>query len=279
MKLVTVATDTQGYFKWFIESCKRHNYDLTVLGYGEKWLGFAWRFKMVMEFLHKLPSDEIVCFIDAYDVIMIKDARVMEEKFKKLTQETNFKILIAKETYQSLYHQNMGYLLFGQCHGQNLNAGTYIGYVKDIKDALMFAMSINKEDNADDQAILSNVCRIHPSFIRLDERNDIFLTIVRPFLTAKIGVAVFKNEIENNDACVLHAPVNGDISDIIRYLGYDITVEDQQSIQIHVYALNVKKSLMIMKKYLVYACAYISIGAIVILVVMSIYRRGKTKMR
>ena len=48
MKLITVATHNDGYFKWLKESCKRYNYDLVILGYNEKWKGFNWRLELMI---------------------------------------------------------------------------------------------------------------------------------------------------------------------------------------------------------------------------------------
>ena len=35
---------------YLVESCKRNGKELTILGYGEKWQGFVWRFKLMIEY-------------------------------------------------------------------------------------------------------------------------------------------------------------------------------------------------------------------------------------
>ena len=35
-KLITVATDKKGYYKWLEASCKRYNVDLITLGMNKK---------------------------------------------------------------------------------------------------------------------------------------------------------------------------------------------------------------------------------------------------
>ena len=44
MKFVTVATHNDGYLKWLKESCKRYSANLVILGFGEKWQGYNWKF-------------------------------------------------------------------------------------------------------------------------------------------------------------------------------------------------------------------------------------------
>jgi hypothetical protein len=57
MKLVTVATHNDKYFPALQESCDRLGYNLVILGWGEKWQGFAWRFKLVRDYLETQPPE------------------------------------------------------------------------------------------------------------------------------------------------------------------------------------------------------------------------------
>ena len=107
MKLVTVATHEDGYFKWLLESVKRFNCekDFVVLGYGEEWQGFTWRFLKMLEYLKTLNEDEVVCFCDGYDVIAIRDLKELEESFKsfkkiKKSLNQDFKIMVSSEKYR-----------------------------------------------------------------------------------------------------------------------------------------------------------------------------------
>jgi hypothetical protein len=242
MKVVTVATDNKGYFKWLIESCKRHNYDLTVLGYGEKWRGFAWRFKLVMNFLHNLPPDEVVCFIDAYDVIMINDAHHMEAKFKQFQDTTQCKVVIAKENFESWMNKIVGQWLFGKCKDYNINAGTYIGYAKDIIDALSVAMSMDSSDSSDDQKILSDVCRKYPSYIAVDHDNIFFYTYVTS-ANKKIDIQKFKMVTETSKPCIFHAPLNGNLVHVLRELGYSVSADEERVIEKEARDVSIKRFL------------------------------------
>ena len=46
--IITIATNSELYFPYLVDSCKKNGIPLTVLGYGEKWTGFTFRFdKMI----------------------------------------------------------------------------------------------------------------------------------------------------------------------------------------------------------------------------------------
>jgi hypothetical protein len=39
---------------------------------------------LIEEYLHTLPPDEIVCFIDAYDVIIVQSPEIIENRFNNI---------------------------------------------------------------------------------------------------------------------------------------------------------------------------------------------------
>ena len=87
LHIVTVATHSKFYFPYLIESCKRNGSELVILGYGEKWKGFTWRFKLVIEYLKKLNKNDIVCFIDGYDVISSRNFKDLKNIFLQLRKK------------------------------------------------------------------------------------------------------------------------------------------------------------------------------------------------
>ena len=139
MKLITVATHSDGYFPFLMESCKRHNASshLTILGWQQKWLGFNWRNNLVLNFLESIPKPdhEVVCFIDAYDVILLKDFETLEETFKN-HPHSKHAIIVSIEQIKSI-RAKIGSLYFGKCQGHSINAGCYIGYASNIKGSYL----------------------------------------------------------------------------------------------------------------------------------------------
>jgi hypothetical protein len=234
MKLVTVATQDDGYFKWLKQSCKRYNYDLVILGYGEKWQGFNWRLQQVMKYVEQADPDEIICCIDAYDVIMLRDSKEMERAFIEIHDRERCKIVIATEiTDKNILWKLLGLWLFGS----NINAGTYIGYAKDILYILKKAQQINDKPNADDQLLLAKITKHNPIDIYIDNDNELFLTILKlTFMnnsilhTTNLSITDNKLYYKKHRPFILHVPANMNMVDVIQKLGYNITDEEIQCI-------------------------------------------------
>lgn len=176
LKVVTVATDAKFYFNYLKETIHDNNNELIVLGYGEKWQGFTWRYKIMLEYLHTLNLNDIVCVVDGYDVICTRNLNELTEIFYKIKKEQNCKIIVGCETHMNFFLQNFIVpTFFGSCKNMPLNAGTYIGCVKDL---ISIFSELNITDNMkDDQVMLIDYCKTNPSDIYIDKKSEIFLTI------------------------------------------------------------------------------------------------------
>ena len=104
LHIVTVVTESKYYFPYLSKSCKRHGKQLKILGYGEKWKGFNWRFKLMIEYLETLKDDDIVCFIDGYDVLCTRNLNELKSVFLKLHKEKKCKIIVG---YDNIKHTNL----------------------------------------------------------------------------------------------------------------------------------------------------------------------------
>ncbi len=224
MKVVTVATKSDKYFESLVDSCKRFNYELVVLGWNQKWGGFTWRFDLFQEYLYTLPEEEIVCFIDAYDVIMLRDSKIMEERFKK----SGKRVIFAWDNCQDPILEQKNVEIFGSCKGKRINAGTYIGYSKDILRMIQESCKMYdcKDRYANDQKNLNKYCS-KVDYIHADTDREIFLIINEGYdtkiLPGKFGITfdkdnklVFKNKYT---PCVLHAPGQTNINAIVKQMG------------------------------------------------------------
>ena len=87
--IITIATNSELYFPYLVDSCKKNGIPLTVLGYGEKWTGFTFRFDKMIQYLKKLDPNDIVCFIDGYDVICVRNLHEMTDVFLQLKKKNN----------------------------------------------------------------------------------------------------------------------------------------------------------------------------------------------
>lgn len=222
--IVTVSTDNKYYFDYLKNSCKKNGKDLVVLGYGEKWKGFNWRFKVILEYAEKLNPNDIICVIDGYDVISVRNLESLPIIFNQIQKEKNCKIIVG---YDNLNHTNLlnkllVYFKFGRCNDYQLNAGTYIGYVRDIIHVITNLLYLNSNDQADDQVLLTKYCNSNVNDVYIDIDNKIFLTIDAPFKEASQFVQFKNNSVSynNREPFFIHGPGKTYLNDIIVKLNY-----------------------------------------------------------
>lgn len=105
------------------------------------WSGFKDKLVAMNEFLATLPSDDVVCFVDGYDVTCFGLEEVLE-KFKRM----NVDVLFSAETscypwshVQQLYPSTTSIYRY-------LNSGGYMGYVAALQQVLSRDMSASPCD-------------------------------------------------------------------------------------------------------------------------------------
>jgi len=222
--IITVATEIKYYMGYLIESVKKNNGELIILGLGEKWQGFNWRNKLVLNFIDKLNDNDIVCFIDGYDVICIRDTNQLIDEFKKIKQREKCKIIVGFENQLNIYNWIGSKLLFGNCNGNSLNAGTYIGYVNDLKEIINDILKNNHNDNADDQFLMTNYCILNPNNIYIDTKAELFLTLVDSSKQINIDPYIYDGQIIYNlqKPFFIHAPANTCIENLLEKNKYNV---------------------------------------------------------
>jgi hypothetical protein len=235
--IVTVATHSQYYFPYLVETCKKNGKELTVLGYGEKWEGFNWKYKKVLEYLMKLDGEDIVCFVDGYDVICTQNLTKLPEKFMELKRETNCKIIVGE---QKIIVNNMfSYMCelalkyyFGKCKDYSLNSGTYIGKVVDLLELIKSILNINSMNNADDQILITKYCKIRPTDITVDTDNKLFLTLGSPYQEIDKYLEFRDNKVyyQNNAPFFIHGAGQTYLDNILIQLNYNYNDKINQKI-------------------------------------------------
>lgn len=242
MKLVTVATHSEGYFPWLLKSCERHGARLDVLGWGEKWQGYAWRLTLMLKYLQKQHPQEVVCFIDGFDVILLKPLEELEARFLKLKKQHDFKIAVSKEFPLLKVLQWGSQLVFGKCKSVLINAGCYIGFAKDLLNVIHSIYEIDPHFNADDQQMLVTYCRKTPYNLYIDHERHMFLTLIYPLNDVNNRISSFME----NDPCIYHGAGNTNMNNLIHALGYDMS--DKEAINVNAYHWKTQK------KKIVYYC-------------------------
>ncbi len=216
--IVTVATELKYYMKYLIESIKNNNGELVILGYGEEWKGFNWKFKMTIEFLKKVNPNDIVCFVDGYDVVCTRNLDELIETFKNVQKRENCKIIVGNDRLVDPTYNIFTELYFGKCKNEFINTGTYIGYAKDILEVLEFIHKDNFYDDQDDQILLINYCNLKPNNIYIDTQNEIFLVLVNSFKNIKKDITYDNKQLiykQTSKPFFVHAPASTYLDDII----------------------------------------------------------------
>jgi hypothetical protein len=236
MKLVTVATHSERYYPYLKISAEKYGHELITLGWGEKWLGFAWKFDLMKNYLRSLNEDEVVCFVDAFDVVVLEDAPTIEGKFLELVGGDTNKILISKEQYSHNGFENgiLSYLqsfVFTKCKSEYINSGTYIGTSSTL---LRIFQGICDEfkctPKADDQRLLQDYCVKHNDTFVIDNKCNMFLVINSTISKIKDGeydISFLGNKlVYQNDTFPAFFHGNGytDFDYIIERLGYDTSI-------------------------------------------------------
>jgi hypothetical protein len=162
LRVVTVATHTDGYFETLVFSCKKHDLPLYVLGWGEKWEGYVWKIQKFYKYLQDLPEakNEIIVFVDGHDVVALEHHDIILHKF--LEEGTDILLSLdhpqPNQFYRFFYER-----LFQPYEGSYLNSGLYMGYRNALLDFCTSICTINdcskQAASQDDQQYLANACR------------------------------------------------------------------------------------------------------------------------
>ena len=157
MLFFTVATHPQHYYYAMLESAKKNDININVLGWRQKWNGFIWKFKLMEDALKKISPNELVMFIDAYDIIFLSDQTEIEYKFKKYNKRILFGATNNCESRLSLgciftkIFSNGKSLPKQPTKFDGINTGCYIGYANDLQNMFrqcreLYDLNVIKDD-------------------------------------------------------------------------------------------------------------------------------------
>lgn len=112
------------------------NINITVLNISV-WSGYVDKIRIVQAFVHQLPEDDIVCFVDAFDVLAYADILEIKAKFLSF----NCDIVVSAELsayparYLSAYTPYVNDApIKPKTHFNYVNSGGYIGYVRALRE-------------------------------------------------------------------------------------------------------------------------------------------------
>jgi len=199
MKLITYATHDSGYFKALKKSAKLNGFDLHILGFGNDWNGFADKFFHTKDYLEKLnDKDEVVCFVDAFDVIVMGTSDELLEKYKSIN--TNKVIFSADE--DGIFSSK----LFGninkkdkQYKNNRINSGCYIGKIKDILQ-IYINLNINNTiqfKDLNDQELITKYYEKNDDLIQLDHKCELFYNMETDINISILQILIILNKLKD----------------------------------------------------------------------------------
>lgn len=235
---VTIATSFGGYIKFLLQSCERHKIKLEILGLGQQWKGFAWRWLLLEEFLKNKTDDDIICFLDSYDVIANRNPELY---IKFMFLKTGKEFLVSRETFA---HPLLEFI-FKNCGGVwepiddvIINAGTWMATKRAFLKMLNGIRS-NKEYNfnefAHDQKMLCKYIKNNRDDFAIDFKSKIFFVNVSPifeFMYNK-NVKIKKSQLRFNGKTpfFIHGPAKTNMNNVLEKLGYALTESEKKSLK------------------------------------------------
>jgi hypothetical protein len=223
LKIITVATKSDYYFPYLKESIKRNGGELVVLGYGEEWQGFNWRFNLMINYLKTLNKKDIVCFLDGYDVICSRKLNELPNNFLRLKEKHYCKIIVGDDKINSLFIKYFSiFFLGGTCKNKFLNAGTYIGFAEDILYVITNIYQQTNSNSSDDQILMKTYCNKYPNEFYIDHKSELFLTINKPYqeIDEEINIKNGKLFYQDSRPFFIHGPGGTYLDNILQKLGY-----------------------------------------------------------
>jgi len=244
MKLVTVATHSDGYFPYLKKSCERNGITLDVLGWGQKWTGYSFKTQLLQSYLKDIPDEEVVCCIDSFDVIALRPLDELEKSFRDLTANSGVRIAVGYDRATSTVVKGVGSLYYGTVYGYLVNAGTYMGYAKDLKQ-MIDAIYIHPKE--DDQKLLTEHCKKNPHDVFIDSSSIFFLTINNPFGDTFYDPILMKIQdgklwYRGVKPFFAHGNGNTDMNRLIELLGYPMTDVEKKQLAIFNRQAKMKKT-------------------------------------
>ena len=227
MKFFTIATHNERLLDVLKQSASNNNIDLTIIGEGKKFVNYGIKLLWIIDYLKKIPQDELVVFLDGFDCIILSNEDEFVKKFHYINN------LEKDDRKKGLIFSN-GKLCLKYNVGIEVNSGMVMGYCGKLLSLLSKICSkykCNKEGSCD--YLLDK----YRSYFILENSNHLFYNHYvdgphRHILVKKECKTIYSVEnkrvvinIDNKKRypCVIHFPKQSYNEKIINSLGYDIS--------------------------------------------------------
>src|SRR5579883_3020052 len=103
MKILTVATNEEGYYQALKESI---NFEFVTLGMNMEWKGLTMKIDLIRDYINLCKDDEIIIIVDGYDVICLESREEIERRFLLLKSDIVFGVNIFIDNNRSWFFRN-----------------------------------------------------------------------------------------------------------------------------------------------------------------------------
>lgn len=201
LHICTVASHKTKGLEQLLTSCKHYGVKIDVLGLGLPYRGMIEKLIYVQKYIQTLPDKDIVMFVDAYDVLILDTPESILKKFLKMDAP----FVISVERFCFPYGDRASEFPKGPTTFRYINSGSYIGYVRYIKDLFKELSPFNIGD--DDQGLFMRHYFQYPKKYTFDAKCVLFLplagVIEGELQIDRESVQVKCNETQTTP-CVIH---------------------------------------------------------------------------
>jgi hypothetical protein len=190
LRVVCVASSERAELTRLRASVKRLGAELTVLGLGKPWRGLGSKVALLAAHLDAsgVAADDLILFLDAYDVLLLPAAAQLRERFTALEREKQGAVVFNSEV--NCAPDPSMRLLYGRpadgAPFRFLNSGIYLGRARDVRNMLATVTADVEAHHAslgadpyrfDDQRWFNRFAIAFPERVHLDARASFFHTL------------------------------------------------------------------------------------------------------
>lgn len=167
--------------------------------------------------------------MDAYDVIVARNRSNIAEAYLDISRKTAKNVIISQDLSGSVNAVQwfINIFKYPSCLKSQLNTGTFIGNVKDLKILFGFLCSkfdeCNKKGNEQKEFI--NLCKKNEEWFQkyavIDHDKRIFCVLGGSGST-RIDLQTYLRQESVSKPCIIHCPGACDMFPLITYLGYKV---------------------------------------------------------
>uniref|UniRef100_A0A6C0JJ27 PLOD1-3-like GT domain-containing protein n=1 Tax=viral metagenome TaxID=1070528 RepID=A0A6C0JJ27_9ZZZZ len=198
--IITYASHSERYFELLKQSCP----DIIVLEKENK-------INATVKFCKSKNPDDIICFVDGYDSVVLTSKEKIIEKYKAF----NTPLVFSKDFYpSSILTKYLQDKLYGKCKDKRLNSGLYIGTSESIID---FWKDIKEKE--DDKSYANRQFE-KKSYMKIDDEHTLFYNYSSLDTIEIKNKSLFINDNKISTS-VISCPSNNSINHILSQLNYN----------------------------------------------------------